>query len=311
MTDVLSSFHFLRPYWLLLILPALVVWRFEASVSDASDRWKRVIDRELLCHLLVRDEKRIGITPNLLSLVAWILGSVAVAGPTWVREPSPFADAKPPVMVVLGVTPSMETSDLAPTRLDRARQKLADLLALREGAATGLIAYSGSSHLVLPPTPDATVVIAMMQALEPNIMPKQGDDVAAAVVLARGVLDGNERGGSVLVVTDSVAPDQIGRFGDDDLQPNRTPTTILAMLPPERAKDEGSLVETARTLDARLVATTIDQADVAEIAQRLDRVGQPKDVAGEGQHWREYGYWLTPVLALIVLSWFRRGWVLA
>ncbi|NUB16254.1 hypothetical protein GAY28_29230, partial [Azospirillum brasilense] len=49
----------------------------------------------------------------------------------------------------------------APARPERAREKMADLLALREGAPTGLIAYAGSAHLVLPPTPDASVVDSM------------------------------------------------------------------------------------------------------------------------------------------------------
>ena len=38
--------------------------------------------------------------------------------------------------------------------------------------------------------------------------------------------------------------------------------------------------------------------------------GRTADVAGEGQHWQEAGYWLTPLFALLALLWFRRGWVL-
>ena len=59
----------------------------------------------------------------------------------------------------------MTTPDLAPTRLDRARQKIADLLKLRDGMPAGLVAYSGSAHLVLPPTPDRDVVIGMSDGL--------------------------------------------------------------------------------------------------------------------------------------------------
>jgi Ca-activated chloride channel homolog len=266
-----------------------------------------VIDPDLLEHLLAGGEaggRRI--TPNLLLLVGWVLCVLAVAGPVWEREPSPFADAKPPVMVVLRVAPSMQTPDLSPTRLDRARQKLADLFKLREGAATGLIAYAGSAHLVLPPTSDGDVVLAMAGALSPEIMPKEGDDLVSAMALARRVLAGNGAGGSVLLVADTVASDQVGR-----LQPGSVPTTLFAAAPPEVAAADQGLEGADSALDARLVATTVDQSDVTEIAARLDRVGQPRDVAGEGEHWKEAGYWLTPLIALIALGWFRRGWVLA
>ena len=58
------------------------------------------------------------------------------------------------------------------------------------------------------------------------------------------------------------------------------------------------------------VQTTIDNADVTAIARRLaDAPGAP--VAGATERWEDRGYWLAPLIALIGLLWFRRGWVLA
>ncbi|GEP02890.1 VWA domain-containing protein [Methylobacterium oxalidis] len=304
--SALAAFHFERPVWLLLLLPALALWYLERRRSDENERWRGVIDPALLRHLLVGRERSSGVTPNALLLMAWILGTIAVAGPAWEVEPSPFADAKPPAMIVLKVTPSMATADLAPTRLDRARQKLSDLLGLREGAATGLIAYSGASHLVLPPTPDGSVVLDLAKALSPEIMPKEGDDLADAVALADAILAGHRRGGSILVMADAAAGEQIDRLAGTTLT---HPATILALLPPEL--DPGRLEDAERALRADLVATTVDRSDVETVARRLDRAGRIVDVAGEGQHWKEAGYWLTPLLALLTLLWFRRGWVIA
>ena len=305
MIDIVATFHFERPAWLVLVLPALVLWALHRRFLDAADRWRRVIDPALLRHLLVGREKEAWITPNTLLLVAWLLATLAVAGPAWEREPSPFADAKPPVVVVLEVSPTMRAPDLAPTRLDRARQKLADLLAAREGASSGLVAYSGSSHLVLPPTPDAAIVGNLAQALSPDIMPKDGDDLASALAMADRVLTGGRRGGSILVMADAVAGDQLGRLAETKLT---HPVTILSLHPPEQPSR--TLGDAARALGALLVATSVDQSDVEAMVRRLDRSGPAADIAGEGQHWREAGYWLTPLLALLTLSWFRRGWVL-
>ncbi|MGO4735773.1 VWA domain-containing protein [Bosea sp. 2KB_26] len=304
MIEALSAFHFQRPLWLLALIPAFVLVLLEHRIADAAGRWRQVIDPELLKYLLVDNAPVSRLTPNAVLLIAWTLGTIAVAGPAWQREPSPFADAKPPVVIVLKVTPSMMTEDLAPTRLDRARQKLSDLLTLREGAATGLIAYSGSSHLVLPPTQDSAVVLDLAKALSPEIMPKEGDDLASAVAMAQRVLAGNEHGGSILVMADTVASDQLARLGETAA----AATTILSLLPANL--DAASIGEAARALGGAVIATTPDQADIAAIARRLDRVGRTADIAGEGQHWQEAGYWLTPLIALLALLWFRRGWVL-
>ncbi|CAN7145117.1 VWA domain-containing protein [Bosea sp. LjRoot9] len=301
----LAPFHFERPLWLLALLPAAALWLLDRHGSDALLKWQRVIDPALLAHLVVGESRRPVATPANALLVVWMLAGIAVAGPAWQREPSPFADAKPAVAVVLKVTQSMLTEDLAPTRLDRARQKLADILAAREGAATSLIAYAGSAHLVLPPTPDSIVVLDLAKSLSPEIMPREGDDLAGALALAKRALASHADGGSILIMADELGPDIDGRLAD-----SRSPSvTILSLLGPESGAERFG--EAARALNASVVATTADQSDVTAVVYRLDRADQAPGIDGEGQHWREAGYWLTPLIALLALLWFRRGWVLA
>lgn len=303
MIAALTPFHFERPLWLLALIPAAALWLLTHRSADMLVRWRRVIDPALLPHLVDGETRPAIISPVNALALAWLLTTIAVAGPAWQREPSPFAQAKPPVAIVLKVTPSMLTQDLAPTRLDRARQKLADILAAREGAAASLIAYSGTSHLVLPPTPDSAVVLDLAKSLSPEIMPREGDDLAGALALARRVLAGMDDAGSVLIMADTATPQAMaGHAGAGSA------VTILSLSAP--GSEAGGLPEIAKALDASLVATTVDQADVTEIVRRLDRADQVGSVAGEGQHWRETGYWLTPLIALLALLWFRRGWVL-
>ena len=88
------------------------------------------------------------------------------------------------------------------------------------------------------------------------------------------------------------------------------PVTFFAMAPQAAVDADAALAAAVSALDAREVATTIDGTDVAAIARRLaDAPGAP--VAGEAERWQEAGYWLTPLIALIALLWFRRGWVVA
>ncbi|MEZ0170390.1 VWA domain-containing protein [Microvirga sp. TS319] len=308
MSSALASFHFLRPWWLGLLVPAAFLWWHLRKGAAATSRWATVIDPAILRALTVGADRKSRLSPHDLLLAAWILGALALAGPTWKREPSPFADARPPVMIVLKVTPSMKTEDLPPSRLARAVQKLSDLVTAREGASTGLVAYAGSVHLVLPPTPDKDVVIAMAQALSPEIMPREGDSLAEAARLASAVLRDGGKGGSVLVMADAVSPDQAALMKSSGKLP--VEATLWAALPPARLDAADDLASAASTLDALLQGMTPDRSDADAIARRLDRATANGDVAGEGERWHEAGYWMTPLLAFLALAWFRRGWVL-
>ena len=68
----------------------------------------------------------------------------------------------------------MRANDLQPTRLDRARFKVLDLIEQRSGSSTALIAYAGSAHILMPPTKDLNVVKPFLESLDPAIMPEPG-----------------------------------------------------------------------------------------------------------------------------------------
>ena len=308
MNAFFENIHLLRPWALLLILPALALWWFGRQAADTTRRWARVMDPDLLKLLIVGGETGRRLGPHDLLLLGWLVTTIAVAGPTWQREPSPFADALPPVMIVLKVAPSMSTTDLAPSRLDRARQKMADLLKVREGGAAGLIAYSGSAHLVLPPTRDRDVVVTMATALAPGIMPREGDRLADAVTLASRILREAGQGGAVLVIADTVAPGQTEAL---KTAAAGIPVVFFAMAPSATAEADKTLQSAIAALDARLIETTVDSGDIDTLRRRLASAAAQPAEPGEAQRWQEAGYWLTWVIAAIALGWFRRGWVIS
>ena len=100
-----------------------------------------------------------------------VLICLALAGPTWQREPAPFADDTAALVIVVEVTPTMLAQDVQPSRLERAALKIHDLLALRRGSVTALVAYAGSAHLVLPLTQDGDLITEFAAQLDPSIMP--------------------------------------------------------------------------------------------------------------------------------------------
>ncbi len=299
--DDVGNLHFLRPAWLIL-LPILLTFGAWARRRERTTRpGAGVIAAHLLTALTVDRPTRRRIRPSDLVIASASLCALAAAGPAWRPADSPLFREQAPIVVALETSDSMLETDVAPTRLDRARQKILDLLALRTGARTGLVAYAGSAHEVVPPTDDPTLLKSFLEGLEPAIMPLPGDETAEAIALARTMLAHEPMRGTIVLVTDGIPPSQrasIPRGRDRD------PSDVVALVV-GRHLSLGDLEDQG----IPVVRTTIDDGDVEKLVERIRsnrlRAGEddiPRD--------RDEGHWLVSVAALIGLLWYRRGFTM-
>src|ERR1700761_4315041 len=299
------SFHLLRPLWLLALIPLAAVFAILLRRQDVSAQWGGVIAPHLLTHLIVRPQRGRHINPLYLVATGLMLGILALSGPTWRRELPPFVEDKAPLMIALALNSSMGQTDVAPSRLDRAKQKISDLLAARQGARSGLIAYAGTAHLVMPLTDDRSVIEPFLAALTPALMPADGKNVTAAVTLAAQSLADEPVAGTILVVSDglddaekALAPPVAGRNN----------LVIFRVSP-----SQGSAVAALQRSD--VVPVSIDNSDIEMLQRRIETRFQSAQGDAFGAQWRDEGYWLLLPAALLTLLWFRRGttvpWVLA
>ena len=154
MKDWLGALHFLRPQWLWLLVSAPMIYLSASFRDDVRRRCERYIDAELLQHLIVTRKSSWQLQPIHTLLTLIVLGAIALAGPTWTREQLPFSEDKAPLVIALDLSETMNAIDLDPTRLERAKLKLHDLLKARNGGRTALFVYAGTVHMVLPFTTD-------------------------------------------------------------------------------------------------------------------------------------------------------------
>lgn len=324
----LQNFHFLRPWWLLVI--PFVIWLYFVLRRrfNAADQWKSVISGHLLQHLTVQGTGDKFLRPYQLMAVVMALASLALSGPTWQRVITPFTKDQSPFIIALQMTPSMLATDQQPTRLERAKQKTRDLLARRQGARTAVIAYAGSAHAVLPLTDDVSLIEIYLESLLPPVMPAEGNDATTALVLANDMLSGEEAVGTILFMTDGIdrthAPvfsehaaasqDQVlfMAFGDKAESPIRKEDAagqdfgLVDGLAP--ALDLGGLEAVAAASGTTVVRATPDESDVNTISRRILTNLVSANDEDENQQWRDFGYYLIWPLMFLVLLWSRRGW---
>ncbi len=301
----LSAFHFVRPEWLLLLVPATLLWWLLRRQGDAGRAWRRIVAPHLLRHLWGGEETKRRLGPVAWIGVAWLVATVAVAGPSWRHEPAPFAEETAALAVVVRVSPSMMTEDIRPNRLARATLKLHDLLEARGDAKTSLIAYAGTAHRVMPETTDAGIIDTFADALDPAIMPADGDAAAAALTLADASLV-EAGGGSILWITDGVSPEQAGELAE---WRNASSTAVRLWPPLLEGEELETLESNAHPAGPSVVKLAADDSDVARLASAAEFAA----VSGgdSDTRWAESGYWLTPVLVLLMLPFFRRGWTVS
>jgi Ca-activated chloride channel family protein len=300
-----DAFHFLRPMWLLSLIPAaLLLWGLHRA-GDRARPFRGVIAAHLLPYLLsrTREQRRLG--PLVLIGLGWLICAVALSGPTWRKEPNPFAEDTATMAIVVRVSESMKTPDVQPDRLTRSTQKIDDLLRLRQDGKTALIAYDGSAHVVMPPTSDGGIIESFARSLDPEIMPVKGDVAVTALDLADETI-AREGGGTIVWITDRIELSEVKLL--DEWRGSST-TPVILYPPLLDGKELNDLLAATRTLDADVIRMSADDADMQRVARSATY--SSTSVAGTTGRWEDGGYWLVPLLAIALLPFFRRGWMVS
>jgi Ca-activated chloride channel family protein len=307
----MDALHFLRPhaFWLLLPL-AFIAWA-QLRRQDQRTRWLQVFSPQLLDALLVEQAGNSRFRPVSLFALVSLLGVIALAGPAWQMEKTPFSEDQSALVVVLQVTDSMNATDLQPSRLERSVQKIRDLMEQRAGARTALVAYAGSAHLVMPLTRDASVITAFASELSADLMPLEGNDPAAALQLAQKHIRDSGRTGSILLVTDDLDPEAAGRIANQRAKGIAAPVMLAAVDEMRSPNDAERLRQAADRLGASMQFIVADERDIKAIASELESHLSDASDPDQAERWKDSGYWLLPLLALLSLAWFRPGWYLA
>ena len=294
-----DAFHFIRPLWLLLLPAIILMWWLVRRPLDGREKPEDGLAAHLRAALTVGAVDRNRLQPIDGVAVVLSLLAIAAAGPTWSRTPDPFVAQSAPVVVALKVTPSMEEADVAPSRLERGKQKIRDFLKLRAGARTALVAYAGSAHSVVPMTEDPSVMTPYLEGLTPEVMPQNGAVAEAALQLAGDQLSQLDAPGGILFVADLVDPSDVAALNNSP-----TPMAFLSMLPSGK-RDRG-----LDQLSATVVSVTPDDADIREIDRMLNAAYRQAMLENTDQPWEDRGYWLAWPAAILILFWFRRGWTM-
>ncbi|MCF7969963.1 MAG: VWA domain-containing protein [Methylococcaceae bacterium] len=324
-----SEFHFIRPYWLLAFLALIVFVFFTVKHKLRSGNWQSVCDAELLPFVLQEKELKHSRVPLITSSLAAILAITALAGPTWQRIPTPVFRNAAALVIALDLSRSMDAADIKPSRLERARYKIADLLNKRKDGQTALLVYAGSAFTVTPLTNDTETINNQLSALTTDIMPAQGSQSNVAINKAVELFkNAGLQQGQILLITDD---EQIeSAFAQTEL-PDNYQLSILGVGTTEGAPitltqggfltdANGSIVlPKLNTQALQKVAQagrgiyqqiTDNSTDIETLSRHFEQAAKRGEALENDlllENWVEAGVWLLLPLLLFASLSFRRG----
>ena len=299
-----QDFHFLRPYWLIgLILPVLIYLQ-SYSQQKAESAWSKVCDENLLDFLLIKSNGEKRKWPMISAVVAVLFLVVALAGPTWSKKSNPALSVENPVMIMLNMSGDMWQKDVSPSRIERAKYVIKDLVKTLKNTESGLIVYSKEPFMITPLTEDAAIIDNLLPALEMNIMPENGDRLDRAIDLAvERMQEAALPSGNIVVLTanvgerfdaalESASKAAAAGYDVDIVNMSSQNNDKLKMV---AEKGRGLYISYNKGLD--LLIKKINDITAKEIkqSQNMQTV------------WNDMGWYFLWLPALLLLGYFRRG----
>ncbi len=321
----MSEFHFLRPWWFLALIPALLILAVLLRSRAEGSAWQAVFDRQLLERLWLEPPGALSRLPLLLLGLGWLLAILALVGPVWERQPEPVWRSQASRILILDLSASMDAADLAPTRLERARFKIMDILAKTRDGRTGLVVFAGEPHIVTPLTEDGDTIANLLSALSTDIVPAAGDAGAPALQMAGDLLEqAGVAHGDLLLLSDGLSDPAAALGVVRNLRDRGHRLSVLGVGTAQGApipRSDGGfagmarlpaapLKELARAGGGVFSLLTADDRDLGSVLLEPHRSTPLQEVQDSGvERWIEQGAWLLPLLLLLGAAGFRRGWL--
>ena len=336
MTDglaTLGEFHFLRPWWFLGLIPALLVLSLYQWRRRSAGNWEQIINPALLPFLMQGEGKTTGKSGWLLTALGltWALCCISLAGPTWQQLPQPVLKQDSAAILVFDLSPSMLAEDIPPSRLVRARFKLIDMLNSRREGFTALVVYGGEAHTVSPLTEDNNTIISLVPILHPTLLPEYGSNTEDAVAMAIDLAtNGGYEQADIILISDGVSSAAFGTIQSMFAQAGKYRLSILGVGTAEGAPiplgnggfvkdrsgsilipklDSASLQRLASSNGGIYREISADDSDIEDLLKITEQIfgDTSREVDRSFDLWDDQGFWLVILLIPGLLLSFRKG----
>jgi Ca-activated chloride channel family protein len=292
-----ADFHFAEPRWLWLaaVAPVLLALLHRHAANARREQLARMASPHFVAELTVSHSPARRSFKNILLLAAVALAGLALARPQWGRVEAGNAWLGEDVVFVLDCSLSMTTSDVLPSRMQRAKFAMLDFVRKQSHGRVGLVAFAGSAFIQCPLTFDADAFEETLLAVDEKTIPIPGTDIGRALNEAYRAMDKGSRRKMVVLVTDGedletirVGDDQIGSgiFAAKSLATNGVVVFTIGVGTPAgkevQAVNAAGQMELIRDAKGEIVRSRLDETTLRKIAEVTGGSYYPLGTVGDG-----------------------------
>ena len=197
-------FRFENPIylWLLVVVAVLALIRF-VTYFNQKKRLSKFGDPELMKQLMPNRSRWRPLVKFILLELALTLIIVMLARPQQANGISQEKRSGIEVVIAMDISNSMRAEDVSPSRLDRAKMMIENLVENFINDKIGLIVFAGDAFVQLPITSDYVSAKMFLSTIDPTMIVNQGTDIAGAIEMASHSFTQQEQvGKAIIVITD-------------------------------------------------------------------------------------------------------------
>lgn len=188
--------------YLLVLIPVLVLIHF-LMLRRQKQRLRKFGDPELVRQLMPDVSRFRPLVKFWLLLGALALLIVVLARPQFGNKISHEKRTGIETIICMDISNSMLAEDVAPSRLDRSKMMVENLVDHFTNDKIGLIVFAGDAFVQLPITSDYVSAKMFLSSITPAMIATQGTDIAAAINMASHSFTQEENiGKAIIVITD-------------------------------------------------------------------------------------------------------------
>lgn len=283
-----------QPLWLLLLLPMaavlLYLWRRQNRQSELAG--EGVMAPHLAKVFSRQHQSRAGEAPILLALILSVGFIVSLAQPSVLMGRD---SSQRPLIIAIDQSSSMQDTVDGVSLNDRARLAVVDSFKRGIDRPVSVFAFSGSAHMLLPPTRQLDFVEVYLGYLSPQVMPVDGNNLLAlGQVIDRSLPKLKTSGFDLWLISDGLGSNK-NNTEAFNVWLNEHGAQVLIQSLNQQSLSALSGTRLSNTATAEQIHTALQNLSPSW---------------GESSEYSNMGFWLLPLLALALLFWFRRGFTL-
>jgi len=194
--------EFRYPLILFFYAPALIIWLYWI-INSRNKMLLSTVDKSLRDRLLIKIDKKRLLHKDRFLYFSMLILIFSASGPQIGTRLAPLDRKGIDLVFAIDVSTSMNAEDVKPSRLEKAKFEISQMISQLKGDRISLIVFAGSSHMYLPLTTDYEAARLFLDQIDTNMIPTQGTALSSALQTGLSAFTEDESKYKVLVlVTD-------------------------------------------------------------------------------------------------------------